>query len=90
MQYGIRLRNEPDMSWNEFCSLLKGIMPDTPLGQIVGIRAEEDKEALKNFNKEQHEIRNQWRSRQVEEMTEIEKEEQIKELQELFAKAFGS
>lgn len=59
-QYGIRIRNEDDMSWSEFCSLLSGIMPDTPLGSIVSIRAEKDPKVIKNFTKEQKRIRNDW------------------------------
>ena len=88
-QYGIRLRNELDMSWDEFCTLLSGIMPKTPLGQIVSIRSEEDENMLKNFTEEQHKIRNDWRNRQLEQMTDEEKEEQIKELQEILKKAFS-
>lgn len=88
-QYGIRLRNEPDMSWDEFCTLLSGIMPKTPFGQIISIRSEEDEEILKNFTKEQHKIRNEWRNKQLEEMTDEEKEQQIKEIQELFKQAFS-
>ena len=80
------------MSWDEFCSLLKGIMPKTPLGQIVSIRAEEDKDILKNFTKDQHQLRNDWRNKisEVESMTDEEKEAKIKEAQNIFAKAFGS
>lgn len=91
MQYNIRLRNEEDMSWDEFQTLLIGIMPKTPLGQIVGIRSEEDKEILKNFTKEQHKIRNDWRSRNnpVRDMSEEEKEAELRKVQEIFAKAFG-
>lgn len=91
MQYGIRLRNEPDMSWGEFQILLIGIMPKTPLGQIVSIRSEEDKEMLKNFTKEQHRIRNEWRNRvnPIRDMSDADKEEEIKKVQEIFAKAFG-
>lgn len=59
-QYGIRLRTEDDMSWSEFCSLLSGIMPETPLGRIVGIRAEKDPKIIKEFTKEQKKIRNDW------------------------------
>lgn len=59
-QYGIRLRQEEDMSWSEFCSLLSGIMHDTPLGSIVSIRAEKDPKVIKEFNKEQKRIRNDW------------------------------
>ncbi len=90
MQYGIRLRND-DMSWSEFCTLLTGIMPETPLGQIVSIRSEEDKDMLKNFTKEQHKIRNDWRNRNssIKNMSDEEKEEEIRKVQEIFAKAFG-
>jgi hypothetical protein len=79
------------MSWAEFCSLLSGIMPETPLGQIVSIRAEEDKDRLKTFSKEQHQIRNDWRNRNnpVMEMTDEEKAKKAKEFQNIIAKAFG-
>lgn len=53
------------MPWDEFCSYLTGIMPDTPLGNIIQIRSETDKNVLKNFTKEQKQIRNEWRSRQA-------------------------
>jgi hypothetical protein len=91
MQYNIRLRDEENMSWGEFCTLLKGIMAKTPLGQIVSIRAEEDNDTLKNFAKEQHKIRDDWRNRNnpINEMTDEEKVAKIKEAQEMFAKAFG-
>lgn len=91
MQYNIRLRTETEMTWSEFSTLLKGIMPETPLGQIVSIRSEEDKEVLKNFTKEQHKIRNDWRNRNnpIRDMSEEEKEEQIKKVQEILEKAFG-
>ena len=51
------------MRWSEFVSLLTGISPDTALGRIVSIRAETDKEILKNFNVEQRKIRNEWLSK---------------------------
>jgi hypothetical protein len=59
-QYSIRLRKDDDMSWSEFCSLLSGIMPETPLGRVVSIRAEKDPKIIKNFTKEQKKIRNDW------------------------------
>ena len=92
MQYNIRLRDEENMSWGEFCTLLKGIMSKTPLGQIVSIRAEEDKDVLKNFTKDQHQIRSDWRNKisETNEMTDEEKKEKTKEVQNIFAKAFGS
>lgn len=81
------------MSWDEFCTLFSGIMPKTPLGQIVSIRSEEDENILKNFTEEQHKIRNEWRNRQLEEMknkmTEEELKQQAKEIGELLLGVFS-
>ena len=69
-QYGIRLRKDDDMSYSEFCSLLSGIMPDTPLGRAVSIRAEKKPEIIKKFSDEQKRIRNEWiikRNRRIKE-----------------------
>lgn len=68
-QYGVRLRAEEDMLYPEFCSLLSGIMPNTPLGQVVSIRAEKDKKIIKSFNKEQKRIRNEWINRKRNRLT---------------------
>lgn len=89
-QYGIRL-TETEMDWKEFTTLLHAIMPETPLGQMVSIRAEENKDMLKHFTPEQHSIRNAWRSKhsRLDEMTDEEKEKSVKSLQDVFAKAFG-
>ena len=64
-QYNIRLRNEDDMPWTEFCTLLSGLMPETPLGQIVSIRSEKDPKIIKGFTKEQKRIRNDWQKRKM-------------------------
>ncbi|SDP01245.1 hypothetical protein SAMN04515624_105123 [Eubacterium maltosivorans] len=79
------------MSWSEFANLLQGILPETPLGQIVSIRCEENKEILKYFTPDQHRIRNDWRAQHsaVEDMTNAEKEKDNAEIQELLRKAFG-
>jgi hypothetical protein len=81
------------MPWGEFSTLLAGIMPNTPLGQVVSIRSEEDKEMLKNFTPEQRRIRNEWRSRQAARefggMTDEEKAEKVKEFQKVIERAFG-
>lgn len=58
------------MSWPEFCSLLSGIMHDTPLGTIVAIRAEKDPKALKTFTKEQRKIRNDWMTKRNKQLKE--------------------
>lgn len=62
-QYGIRLRIENDMTWDEFSTLLSGLNADTPLGNIVTIRSEKDPKKIKEFSAEQKRIRNEYISR---------------------------
>ena len=63
-QYGIRLRNEINtISWSEVKILVSGLLSDTPLGRVIQIRSENNKEQLKNFTPEMHRIRNSWRNR---------------------------
>lgn len=63
-QYGIRLRSElKTISWSEVRMLISGLLSDTPLGRIIQIRSENDKEQLKHFTPEMHKIRNDWRNR---------------------------
>lgn len=91
-QYGIRLRGENDMSWGEFCTLLAGLMHDTPLGQVISIRSETDKDILKSFTKEQHKIRSEWRNRHINKLVNMGKKEaerQIKMIQEAMKQAFS-
>lgn len=79
------------MSWSEFSTLLAGIMPETPLGQVVSIRSENDKDILKNFTKEQHRIRNEWRSRMARTATTNKAaiKRQLKAFQDACRLAFG-
>ena len=77
------------MSWDEFCTLLAGLMADTPLGQVVTIRSEDDKEVLKNFTKEQHEIRRSWVNRRMACMSKEEAEQQVRNIQQAFKAAFS-
>lgn len=63
-QYGIRLRNEiKTISWSEVKMLISGLLSDTPLGKIIQIRSENNKDMLKSFTPEMHKIRNDWRNK---------------------------
>ena len=58
-QYGIRLRNEiKTISWSEVRMLISGLLPDTPLGKIIQIRSENNKDMLKQFTPETFSQRN--------------------------------
>lgn len=91
MQYPNKNLYDDSMDWQEFCTLLSGIMPETPLGQIVKIRSEDNKDMLKLFTPEQKRIRSEWRMKinPVKEMSEEEKEAEVKKLEQILAQAFG-
>lgn len=59
-QYGIRLRSEEDMSFDEFRTLLAGLNGDTPLGTVVQIRSERDRKRINQFTPAQRKIRSEW------------------------------
>ena len=63
-QYGIRLRSVINtISWSEVKMLISGLLGNTPLGKVIEIRSENNKDMLKNFTPEMHKIRNDWRNR---------------------------
>lgn len=72
------------MKWDEFRDLLVGLGPDTPLGRIVAIRSEEDKEILKRFTAEQQRVRSAWRRRKAKEMTREQMEVVLEQLKDSF------
>lgn len=92
MQYGIRLSKE-DIRFPEFKTLLSGIMPDTPLGQIVQIRSEKDPKILKTFNKQQKRIRSEWfqknAKKHVESMSNEEKRKAVDSINAIFKEMFA-
>ncbi len=45
-------------------------MPETPLGQIVSIRAEKDAKTIQKFTKDQKKIRNDWIKRKNKKLRE--------------------
>lgn len=90
-QYGIRIRTHADMPWGEFCTLVAGLMPDTPLGSIVAIRSEKDPKVRKNFTPDQKRIHNEWRLRRAERKLEdpAKLEQEMKALESALARMFG-
>ena len=77
------------MPWDEFRALLIGIGPDTPLGRIVSIRAEDDGEMLKHFSKEQLRIRSEWRSRGAKRVEQKDMEDILNSLKNAFLSMAG-
>lgn len=89
-QYGYSVRKEiENMSWAELCSDISGLMHDTPLGNIVEIRSEDDKERLKNFTQEQKNIRWKYRTKIAQNMDKEEFKKVITDLQKMFKEMAG-
>jgi hypothetical protein len=68
-------------------------MHDTPLGRIVGIRAETDEDTIERFGSYERNIRTQWqefRTRTLKrELTERDKAEVAKYFEKMFADMFA-
>lgn len=77
------------MPWDEFCDLVSGLDPDTPLGRMVQIRTESDKDTLKNFTPEMRKIRNEWQSRNAQKKTQKEVDNFLTSMQEVFKSMAG-
>lgn len=89
-QYGYSIRKEIDnMDWAELCSDISGLMGETPLGNIVQIRSEDDKERLKNFTQEQKNIRWKYRMKMAENVDQEEFKRTIADLQKAFKEMAG-
>ena len=90
-QYGLRIRTKEfeTVSWDEFKALLAGLAPETPLGRIVAIRSEDDKNVIKHFTKDQKRIRDEWRTEQAAAVTPETFERQMAELERMMAQLCG-
>lgn len=89
-QYKYSIRKEiNNISWAELCSDISGLMGETPLGNIVQIRSEDDKERLKNFTQEQKNIRWEYRNKMAQKMDKEEFKKVITEFQKMFKEMAG-
>lgn len=77
--------------------MVSGLMHDTPLGQVVRIRSETDKEIIKNFDPDQRAIRDEWshflasrnEKKNFTKEDEADWYQQMSNLERAFASAFG-
>ncbi len=90
-QYGLRIRTKEfdTVSWDEFRSLLAGIDPETPLGRVVAIRAETDRNVIRHFTRDQKRIYDAWRNRRAAAMTPETYEQQMAYLEKMMAQLCG-
>ncbi|MZL69148.1 hypothetical protein GT748_04235 [Bittarella massiliensis] len=59
-QYGVLPSQQEELSYSDWYKMVGGLMGDTPLGQVIELRSEKDKERLKHFSPAQRRIRAEW------------------------------
>lgn len=59
-QYHILPSQQDDLQYCDWIRLVSGLMEDTPLGQIVLIRKETDKDIIKRYGPHERRIRAEW------------------------------
>lgn len=91
-QYHILPSEQEELHFSDWYQLVAGLMNDTPLGQIVQIRSEKDKDIIKHYGNFEKRIRREWRefcSRQKEKVSEKSKLEIANYFDKLFESMFG-
>ena len=92
-QYHILPSQQGELAYDDWAKLVSGLMEDTPLGQIISTRREDNKDVLKHFSKHQHSVRNEWRTWQNDRMAETVNragwEKSIANLEKMLSAMFG-
>ena len=92
-QYNILPSEQENLHYSDWYRLVAGLMHDTPLGQIVRITSEDNKDIIKNFDRYEKQIRSEWtafRSQKAREtFTEQDKLETARYFERLFKGMFG-
>lgn len=63
---------------------MSGLDGRTPLGRIISIRAEDDREVLKQFTPDQKRIRQEWRTRKAKTMSKTDMDAVIDQFKKMF------
>ena len=90
-QYHILPSEQGNLSYSDWSKLVSGLMHDTPLGQVVAIRSEDDKDVLKKMTPEQRAVRSEWfafRASHVQYSSE-DMRRQSEQLEKMIASLFG-
>lgn len=83
-----------ELKYSDWAKMVSGLMEDTPLGRIVQIRSETDRDTLKHFTPAQRKIRSDWQRFRAEQVmrdpnSRMEYARQMQALERSFAVAFG-
>lgn len=87
-QYGIRLRQEPDITYAEWARLVSGLMPDTPLGKVVQIRMEKDPSIISKYGEYERKVRADWNKFKYSQQSQEQTSQPVEQLQEMLKNLF--
>lgn len=91
-QYHILPSDQDDLKYSDWEQLVSGLMDDTPLGRVVSIRCETNKERLKQLTPHEKAIRREWarfKASQKAKASKTSRMNDIAALQKMIAQAFG-
>lgn len=91
-QYGVLPSAQGELAWAEWSKLVSGLMDDTPLGRVVAVRGETDREVIKHFSPWQRRLRAEWAARRAKAMTRQDREsnqQAMRALEATMARLFG-
>lgn len=92
-QYGILPAAQEELPYSEWAKLVGGLMDNTPLGRVVAVRAETDRQKLAAMGPWAQRIHQQWQEhltrRALETTSPADLRRQMDGLEAMMAKLFG-
>lgn len=89
-QYHILPSEQEDLHYSDWYRLVAGLMEDTPLGRIVQIRAETDREAIERMGEYEQGVRRRWREFRANKVkAEVKPEQYAAMFEKMFENMFG-
>lgn len=91
-QYGVLPSEQGALKYSDWAKMVSGLMDDTPLGRVVAVRSEKDREMIRHMNKWQKQIRADWaqfRASKQPQVDEAEARKQLAALETMLAGLFG-
>lgn len=83
---------QENLKYSDWAKMVSGLMDDTPLGRVVGVRSETDQEIIRRFTPEQRAIRQDWervRAKRILQLPEKELRQQFAQMEQAMAAMFG-
>ena len=91
-QYGVLPAAQGEMRYDDWAKLVGGLMDDTPLGRVVAVRGEKDREVIRKMDSWQLSIRNDWNAflaKKLAAQDAADTRTAMDALEKMIAKAFG-